>query len=93
LPFEIRWGNLLDVSTGSRWRVQSTWRVGDDPRSYAPVFVNAESEAHRIAAGMRSTLWHFVDLEVSVREVDAQVAAAEEAAPGAGLGNGARFIS
>ena len=29
---------------------------------------------------MRSTLWHFVDLEVSAREVDEHVAAAEEAA-------------
>lgn len=68
----------------SRWRVQSTWRLDGHPKSYAPVFVDTESEARSIAAEMRSTLWYFVDLEVSVREVDARIAADEQAANNAG---------
>ena len=60
--------------------MQSTWRVDGDPRSYAPVFVDTEAEARGIAAAMRSTLRHFVELEVSVREVDERIAADEQAA-------------
>jgi acyl dehydratase len=61
-----------------RWRVQAFWRVGDEVRSYRPVFENSEAEAERTVSEMRETLWHFVDLDIRVDRVDRATADAEE---------------
>ena len=63
-----------------RWRVQATWTVDGERRSYAPVFRDTEAEALREREGMEETLAHFPTLDVSVDEVRAEDAALEEAA-------------
>ena len=63
-----------------RWRVQATWTVDGERRSYRPVFLDTEDEALRERDGMLETLAHFPTLEVTVEGVTAEAAALEEAA-------------
>jgi hypothetical protein len=64
------------------WRVQSTWTVGDEERSYRPLFVETEAEAIEVRDEMEETLSHFPTLDVLV----ARVTEAERASELAVLG-------
>lgn len=61
-----------------RWRLQASWRVGDEIRSYNPYFVDSAEEADAASREMTETLRHFVDLVVTVDRVERQEADAEE---------------
>lgn len=52
-----------------QWRVQATWTVGEDFRSYVPVFVESAEAAEELADEMRQTLAHFPTLQVLVSQV------------------------
>ena len=54
---------MMDSTKGA-WRVQATWTVGDQERSYQPVFVPTREEADRMAAEMAETLAHFPTLTI-----------------------------
>ena len=56
------------------WRVQAHWRVGTEQRSYDPFYVSSERKAWKAAREVTETLSHFVDLVVTVEEVDRAVA-------------------
>ena len=56
------------------WRVQAHWRVGTEQRSYDPFYVSSERKAWKAASEVTETLSHFVDLVVTVEEVDRAVA-------------------
>ena len=62
-----------------RWRIQASWRVGDEARSYNPYFVDSEEQAETDRLEMIDTLWHFVGLVVTVDRVARAEADAEEA--------------
>src|SRR5215218_2672482 len=63
-----------------RWRVQGTWTVGEDARSYAPQYVDSEAEAEELRAGMEETLAHFPTLEVLVERVSVEDVPSEDEA-------------
>jgi hypothetical protein len=48
------------------WRVQATWTVDGEERSYAPVFARTRSEAEREQRDMEQTLAHFPTLVVTI---------------------------
>jgi hypothetical protein len=61
-----------------RWRLQASWRVGDEAHSYRPYFVDSEEDAEKARLEMIETLWHFRDLIITVDRVDEATADAEE---------------
>jgi hypothetical protein len=63
------------------WRVQRTWTVGSDERSYQPTFEADRPAAERAAEDLRSTLAHFPTLNVTIMEVTRAEADAELATP------------
>lgn len=63
----------------SRWRVQAHWTVGNDKKSYAPVFKTTREAAEVTAKEMRRTLSHFPTLDVRISEVEESRAIEEEA--------------
>jgi hypothetical protein len=56
------------VSRG--YRVQATWTVNGESRSYTPLFFKEQAEADEAAEEMRRTLAHFPTLVVQVVAVD-----------------------
>jgi hypothetical protein len=46
---------------GEAWRTQAFWRVGDEEKSYRPIFSSSANEAHVVADEMCETLAHFGD--------------------------------
>jgi hypothetical protein len=61
-----------------RWRVQATWTVEDEPKSYAPIFTRTRFGAARTRRSIEQTLWHFPTLDVKVERVSRQAAEAEQ---------------
>ena len=61
-----------------RWRVQASWRVGDETKSYSPVFEDSQAAAEATRRDMMDTLWHFVGLEVRIDRIERALADAEE---------------
>ena len=55
-----------------RWRVQATWTVDGEPKSYAPQFARTRLGAKRLKRQMETTLAHFQTLEVLIERVPAE---------------------
>jgi hypothetical protein len=62
-----------------RWRVQATWTVDGEERSYAPQFARTRLGANRLRRDLERTLSHFPTLTVLVESVSAEAAAEESA--------------
>ncbi|MDA0185787.1 hypothetical protein OJ997_36120 [Solirubrobacter phytolaccae] len=52
------------------WRVQATWTVDGEPKSYAPQFARTRLGAERLKRQTERTLGHFPSLEVLVEKSD-----------------------
>jgi hypothetical protein len=63
-----------------RWRLQASFRVGGEVRSFKPQFVDSEEEAEQARLATIDTLWHMADhgLDIRVERVTAAAAEAEE---------------
>ena len=60
------------------WRVQAHWRVDEEERSYNPFYVRTRRQARKAARELSETLWHFVDLVITIDPVDRAMADAAE---------------
>jgi hypothetical protein len=62
-----------------RWRLQASFRVGDEVRSFKPQFLDSEEEAEQARLATIDTLWHMADhgLDIRPERVTAAAAAAE----------------
>jgi len=69
------------------WKVQAHWRVGEEQRSYNPLYVRTRRQARKAAREISKTLWHFVDLVVTIDPVDRAIADAAEAEREVALAN------
>jgi hypothetical protein len=60
--------------------VQAFFRVGDELRSFAPIFHDTAAEAEESRQEIVATLWHMADhdLDVRVEKIERALADAEE---------------
>lgn len=72
------------------WRVKAHWRVGEEQCSYNPFYVRTRREARKAAREISKTLWHFVDLVVTIEPVDRAIADAAEAERAVAIANAPR---
>ena len=61
----------------SKWVVQAHWRVGEQERSYEPVWCESLQEARQARAAMIETLRHFVGLDVTIAETSGEALPAD----------------
>lgn len=59
------------------WRVQATWTVDGERKSYAPQFARTRLGAAQLKRQMEKTLAHFPTLEVIAEKADAQPASGD----------------
>jgi hypothetical protein len=78
-----------------RWRLQASFRVGGEVRTFKPQFVDSDVEAEQARQATIDTLWHMADrgLEIRVERVTAAAAEAEEQRLAAEAGPDSAWVS